>query len=197
MPTFTITADNNITAFESEARVLANTPPDGFEVIATTKKEFDKATANWPIARYAEVWNSFAGVPPFGEIQPVKKFTDRKTAATRIWKTIQVLAEDLLRGNIRDTEAPHAPALAPKKAKPSKQATAKEAAPTAREGSKKAIVLKMMARKGGAILTDIMATTGWQAHTVRGFMAGTLKKAGMAVESSKSEAGERIYRLAK
>jgi hypothetical protein len=46
-------------------------------------------------------------------------------------------------------------------------------------------------------LQQIMATTGWQKHTVRGFIAGTMKKAGHAVDSFKPEGGERTYRISK
>jgi len=45
-------------------------------------------------------------------------------------------------------------------------------------------------------LKELMKTTGWQAHSVRGFLSRTLgKKTGTPVESFKSEAGERAYRL--
>ena len=47
----------------------------------------------------------------------------------------------------------------------------------------------------GATLEEIMTTMSWQKHTVRGFMAGAMKKAGYAVESFKSEKGERTYRI--
>jgi hypothetical protein len=40
-----------------------------------------------------------------------------------------------------------------------------------------------------------MSTTGWQKHTVRGFIAGAMKKAGHPVESFKPEGGERTYRI--
>jgi Protein of unknown function (DUF3489) len=40
-----------------------------------------------------------------------------------------------------------------------------------------------------------MEKMGWQAHTVRGFMAGALKGAGHEVESFKPEGGERTYRI--
>ena len=40
-----------------------------------------------------------------------------------------------------------------------------------------------------------MEEMGWQAHTVRGFMAGALKGAGYEVESFKPEGGERTYRI--
>ena len=41
----------------------------------------------------------------------------------------------------------------------------------------------MLQRKGGATLVEIMEKMGWQRHTVRGFMAGAMKKAGYTVES--------------
>jgi hypothetical protein len=56
-------------------------------------------------------------------------------------------------------------------------------------------VVAMLQRKNGATLAEIMEKMGWQKHTVRGFMAGAMKKAGYAVESFKSDKGERIYRI--
>jgi len=66
-----------------------------------------------------------------------------------------------------------------------------------RAGTKAAQVLELLKRSGGATVQQIMAKTGWQKHTVRGFIAGSMKKAGHAVESFKSEAGERTYRIGK
>jgi hypothetical protein len=45
------------------------------------------------------------------------------------------------------------------------------------------------------LFVDSMDKMGWQAHTVRGFMAGAMKKAGYEVESFKPEGGERTYRI--
>jgi len=64
-----------------------------------------------------------------------------------------------------------------------------------RAGSKTAQVVAMLKRKNGATLAEIMEKMGWQRHTVRGFMAGAMKKAGYTVESFKPEGGERTYRL--
>ena len=84
-------------------------------------------------------------------------------------------------------------------AKPKKAAkkTAKPKADGPREGSKTALVVAMLQRKNGATLVEIMEKMGWQKHTVRGFMAGAMKKAGLTVESFKPAGGERSYRLPK
>jgi hypothetical protein len=203
MTTFTLDNDKNITAHDA-------TPAAQDNVVAfATEKELTKLSADWPITRFVEVWNAFAGAPPFGDLKPVKKFTDRKTAVTRIWKAIQPLGEELLRTSIRDAEAKlkaartaptpaqEAAPVAPKKAKAAKQATAKDAAPTARDGSKKAIVLELIRRADGASLKEIMEATAWQKHSVRGFISGSLgKKMGLTVESFKRTDGERAYRTA-
>ena len=99
MTTFTLDTDNNITAHDAAPAAQDNV------VAFATEKELTKLSADWPITRFVEVWNAFAGAPPFGDFKPVKKFTDRKTAVTRIWKAIQALGEELLRAGIRDAEA--------------------------------------------------------------------------------------------
>jgi hypothetical protein len=66
-----------------------------------------------------------------------------------------------------------------------------------REFSKKAIVLDLLRRKNGATMAEITKATHWQNHSVRGFISGTVsKRMGLKVESSKNEAGERMYRIA-
>ena len=68
----------------------------------------------------------------------------------------------------------------------------------AREGTKTAKVLALLKRPGGATATELMKVTGWQAHSVRGFLSGTLgKKMGLAVESTKREDGEHQYKIAR
>jgi hypothetical protein len=79
-----------------------------------------------------------------------------------------------------------------KQRKPSKAA---KPATEARDGSKKAIILDLLRRPKGATLDELMNATKWQAHSVRGFIAGPVKRAGLIIESSKSEAGERTYRI--
>jgi len=45
----------------------------------------------------------------------------------------------------------------------------------------------MLQRKNGATISEIMDKMAWQAHTVRGFMAGAMKGAGYEVVSFKPE----------
>jgi hypothetical protein len=40
-----------------------------------------------------------------------------------------------------------------------------------------------------------MQATGWQAHSVRGFLSTAAKKQGLQIESTRNEAGQRHYRL--
>jgi hypothetical protein len=84
------------------------------------------------------------------------------------------------------------PAKKPRKAK---KAPKPESTAGPREGSKMAQVVAMLKTANGATLEEIMTKMGWQKHTVRGFMAGAMKKAGYTVESFKSEAGARSYRI--
>lgn len=50
----------------------------------------------------------------------------------------------------------------------------------------------------GGTMAEIAKATDWQNHSIRGFISGNVtKKMGLAVESSKNEAGERTYRIAK
>jgi hypothetical protein len=55
----------------------------------------------------------------------------------------------------------------------------------------------LLRRPEGATLDQISASIGWQAHSVRGAMSGTLKKKqGLTITSDKAEDGQRIYRIA-
>src|ERR1039458_2094040 len=81
--------------------------------------------------------------------------------------------------------------------KDAKQA-AKPKAEGAREGSKTATVLALIQRAKGATLAEIMDATSWQAHSVRGFISGTLgKKMGLRADSAKRDDGPRVYSIAK
>jgi cell division septation protein DedD len=197
MKTYTIDSENSITALGSQQADFEG------EIFASQQELADLAT-KWPADRLVEVWNGIPG------LTPVKKFTDRKSAVARIWKAIQSLdggstAETATTAPKRATKA-KAAAKQGKKTKSAKKPVAKAAKgkpgktggkpAAARDGSKKAVVLALLQRKGGATLTQIMKATGWQAHSVRGFISGALgKKMGLIVDSVRREDGERVYSI--
>ena len=150
MTTFTIDTDNNITA-----HAAAPAAQDNLAAFAS-QKELSKATAEWPISRLVETWNSFAGTPGFDDLKPVKKFENRTKATARIWAAIQKLEA----APQAATPVPQAAPKPAKKAKAAKAAKAAADAPTPapdastprvpRAFSKKAIVRDMLLRTGGA-----------------------------------------------
>lgn len=67
---------------------------------------------------------------------------------------------------------------------------------TARAGSKLEQIATVLRRPAGATIEQLVMATGWQAHSVRGAMSGSLKKKlGLAVVSVRSN-GCRVYRIA-
>jgi hypothetical protein len=95
-----------------------------------------------------------------------------------------------------EAKAKSKPGKATKPGAKPKAAKTKEAKGAARSGSKTEIVLTLMRRKEGATLGEIAKATDWQNHSIRGFVSGhVIKKLGLKVESTKSEAGERTYRV--
>ena len=63
--------------------------------VASFSSQPDMATAlsDWPTSKLVELWNSFAGAPPFGDLKPVKKFETRESAVKRIWNALQVFGK--------------------------------------------------------------------------------------------------------
>jgi len=63
-------------------------------------------------------------------------------------------------------------------------------------GTKQALLIAMLQRPDGATMAEIIAATGWQAHSARGAMSGALgKKLGLEVVSAKEDARDRVYRI--
>jgi len=206
--TFTIDTDNNISAFatQEEAAAAITTAYEFF----TSEKELAQLAAAWPAERLVAIWNSLPGV------KPVKGFKTAKAGASKIWESIQGLSEAAKpvaepakpKADKKAKAGAQAAKGAPAKGKPTKKATPAKNAPKAKKspaseektkgirgGSKTAQVVALLQRKNGATLVEIMDKMGWQKHTVRGFMAGAMKKAGYTVESFKPEGGERTYRI--
>jgi hypothetical protein len=198
-----------IFTIENESNnIMVHTTVQDAEAVLNAERFRSEATlaklaADWSAARLVEVYNSLPGV------SPIKKFTDRKTAASRIWKAIQSLRRALPKEAGAQAEArtdatatPVARLLAEVATAetPADQKTTRaKKAPKAngsREGSKTAIVLDLLKRAGGVTSKELMAATGWQSHSVRGFLSGTVgKKMGLKVVSAKGENGERSYSI--
>lgn len=69
--------------------------------------------------------------------------------------------------------------------------------PTIRPGTKLAAIIDAMRHPGGATIAQMMASTGWQAHTVRGAISGMVRKRlGYEVTTEKGADGQRTYRIA-
>src|ERR1019366_6030966 len=212
MTTFTIDEQNNISPFsnQEEAAAATATPFDSFG----SQKELAELAKAWPAERLVAIFNSLTGVTP------VESFKSSKAAASRIWERIKGLgdaaqpetepakpkAHKKAKGRAQSAQGAPTKGKTSKKATPAKKAAkakkvAKKAKPAkepkaARTGSKSEEVIALLKRKGGATMTEIVALTGWQKHTTRGWVSGFLgKKMGITVESFKSDKGERTYRI--
>jgi hypothetical protein len=216
---FTIDAENSITAFATaEAAAAASTTP--FDLF-TNQNELTELLAGWPAERLLATYNSLPGVKPVKTLKDAK--TAAAKIWERVEKLGQMVATEAPAAK-KEATKPAAPTAkgkaagkpkagaqaakgAPAKGKSGKQAIPAKAAPKGkkgakapesdgpREGSKMSKVIEMMRRKNGATIEEIMESMGWQRHTVRGFVAGAMKKAGYTVESFKPEGGSRTYRL--
>jgi Protein of unknown function (DUF3489) len=191
MATFTIDDENNITVFASaeEAAQAGDATALPFDSLAA----FARVSSDWPLSRFVEIWNSIAGH------KQVSKFADRKKAVARIWAAIQPIAERAAASQPQEPK-PVKPAKAAKpakKANAAKKTAGKKASDKDERRNKKAEVIAMMKRAKGATLAQIVEATGWQKHTIRGFVSLLGSKAGEKIESSKSTTGDRTYRIVK
>jgi hypothetical protein len=219
MKTFTIDAENNITTHASAEEAAAAAGTDRFNSAA----ELSALAANWPGERLVEIWNSLPGATPvqkfkdrktaiariwkaienLGEPEAAKKanvaeqgahVAPEKAASTKgaTQKKGAPKGRAPAKGGNTKAAAPKKEAKAGKKTARTKEASAPRAE------SKSAKVIEMISRAQGASLNAIMKATDWQAHSVRGFISGTLgKKMGLTIESAKREDGERVYSIAR
>jgi hypothetical protein len=142
---------------------------------------------------WTEVWNSIPGHKPVSKLGPAKQ------ATARVWAALQQLANTPHSKPNKATKAATKAKTARQGAKKANTAKSKKAAATSepREGSMKAEVIALLQRAKGVSLAEIQKLTGWQKHTVRGFISLLSSKAGLKIISTRNDAGERSYRTAK
>ncbi len=168
---FTIDSENNITVFASLKEIQGSAA--GTETF-TNQEEFAALADKWAGGRLVEVWNSLPGVPP------VERFTSRRVAVGRIWKAIQ---------HLKPSGAAQSQPVGLKQGRPRKKAARMQPG----KDTKTAKIIALLKRPVGASLKTLMKATGWQAHSVRGFLSGQLgKKMGLRVRSFQRD-GERVY----
>ena len=173
---FTIDAGNTIAVSTSTELRASKSGVARF----TNEKQFAALAAHWPSGRLVEIWNNLPGV------RKIAKFTDRQTAVRRIWRAIERLEPHV---GAHTASGPDKGASRGKVASPSGQPV------VARADTKAARVIALMKQPAGATLKAIMATTGWQSHSVRGFITSHVRqKMNYRVQSFK-RGGERVYRI--
>jgi hypothetical protein len=127
-------------------------------------EEWEGRVGTWPLKRLVAMWNDLPGVVP------VQKFTSRKIALERIWRFLHASEPARPQKGQQQSRSPF------------------------REGSKAAQVYALLGRPQGATAQELQQLTGWQRHSVRGFLSASLRKQGQKVRSFE-RAGERVYRL--
>src|SRR4051812_23085359 len=132
----------------------------------TTKDEWEAVAGAWPLKRLVEIWNALPGVTP------VEKFTSRQIALERIWRALE----------------------SPEHARREATTKAGKAKVHFREGSKAAQAYALLCRPEGVTVRKIQNATGWQRHTVRGFVSASVRKQGSRVRSFQ-RTGERVYQV--
>ncbi len=80
-------------------------------------------------------------------------------------------------------------------AKPAQLTASKAKRPNREPGSKQDRVIAMLKSPVGASIVAMMKATGWQQHSVRGFLAGVVRKRLKLKVGSKKVDGERIYQI--
>ena len=145
-----------------------------------SEEQWAKIAADLPMSRLVAIWNGIPG------LTPVERFTSRAKAVPRIWKALQNLEPAMGKQ----------PEFASKTLPPTEQPDAPAEQREEKGESKTAQVLALLKAQGGVSLEHLVRATGWQKHSIRGFLSGTVRrKMGLNLVSSKDASGARVYRI--
>ena len=134
-----------------------------------------------PFAGLGVVQAAMSAVFSTTEFHPMKKTSNSSTTTAKAIKTSKVSASGK-----KSTRG--------KSGKPSATADGKSSPRV--KPTKTEQCLALLSNLHGATVEELQAATGWQAHSVRGFLAGTVKKKlGLILDSKKAEDGVRRYRV--
>ena len=137
--------------------------------------ELNEVTSEWPMRILVTIWNKLPGR------RQVARFENRRIALERLWREIQTLAE------------PRQPSRHENKGKRTRHRRTKQK--VAARQSKTNSVLDLLRAPGGATLAALMKATGWQAHSVRGFLSQKVsKQLALPLQSVRLD-GQRVYAL--
>ncbi|WP_235445366.1 DUF3489 domain-containing protein [Gulbenkiania mobilis] len=158
------------------------------------KKVLDGLANRALIARQGEVWVvADAGYEALGVPRPGARTAQRQSFVAQLDAVIARAEQAQTARDEADLEA----AVTAAEAAWAQDAHRSAEPRRTRENSKQAQVIAMLRRPEGATVRQICELTGWQPHTVRGTLAGALKKKlGLTIVSERSPGGERVYRLA-
>jgi len=141
--------------------------PGDAAAMFSSLEELMTSTRDWRMPQFVSLWNKLPGV------RAVKRFENREIAIERVWRAVEKLQEEPKRRQRVGAE---------KKKK------------TDIDSKSKRIIALLQAPKG-ATVRALMEATGWQAHSIRGFLSGTVsKRLGLQVDSFRRD-GERVYAL--
>ena len=156
-----------------------------------SKEGLENLVGEWPGKQLVEFWNQIPGV------KSVRKFTDRKTAIDRIWNALQQSPSQTAVSTTGPECANQAERIESRKTNGDRGTTRRTR--SVQPGSKKDVILKLLSRPSSVTLEKLMRVTGWQAHSVRGFISAGVnnvnKRLGLRVTSNRREDGQRVYQI--
>ena len=166
---FFVTPDGDVTTAEPTAELPLGT------LRFTTQQELAQLAQHWPLRRLVQLWNDLPG------IRLVQRFEDKDIAVARLWRALQPAAQQE-----RPSSSPTARKRKGRQTLPS----------LPRANTKAAQILNLLARPEGATVQELVAATGWKAHSLRGFISANLVKKRKLKLGSLHRNGQHAYRLA-